>query len=349
MKEKERNYNIDFLRGIASLCIILIHTAWWSGTGYLPAEFSNLTLLIDVSVFIFISGMSFNYVNSIIKNLKGLLTQWKKWVYFLIFYLILLAIFFTNQIKINEIFSWLVYRFPTTNSLAVVGGSSWYMPMYIEVTILCSIIICCINKFSKEKIKAFSIVISIFIFLFLFSTTNNNTLFFFDSYLSYYSLIYLLGYFLFNYKIEDIKTLIKLEVVNFIILLIIFFFCGLNINDIQNIKFPPAMAYLPFSMISIILFWYLKDHLHIKENNKIVYIGKNALFFYFAQGIASSIIYYIYPYIPFSSIILKFICMLLCNIILTTIGAVILDKSYSYLNKKIKFKPLKHFSIKKNV
>ena len=42
---KKRNYNIDFLRGIATISIIIIHTAFWSGTEYLPSWVSNLTLL----------------------------------------------------------------------------------------------------------------------------------------------------------------------------------------------------------------------------------------------------------------------------------------------------------------
>lgn len=79
---QKRNYNIDFLRGIATLWIIVIHTAWWSGTIYLPSWFSNLTLLIDVPVFMFISGISFNYVNSIIKKFTESFKSMEKMVIF---------------------------------------------------------------------------------------------------------------------------------------------------------------------------------------------------------------------------------------------------------------------------
>ena len=336
MQKKERNYSIDFLRGIASLCIILIHTAWWSGTSYLPAEFSNATLLIDVPVFIFISGMSFNYVNSIVKNLKSLLLQWKKWIYFLIFYTLILITFFYEQFHISDIFSWIVYVFPHSNNIEVVSGSIWFMMMYIEVTIICSIIICIVNKYcKKERKKTFSIIMGIILFIFLYCSTNNNFLFI-NSTLSFYSLIYLLGYILYNYKIKNFKDLFKLELINFLVLLVTFYSFKLGIKNIQGIKFSPSLAYLPFSMISIILFWYLKDHLNIKRNNKIVYIGKNAIFYYFAQGVSSSFIYYVYPFIPFNNIALKFICMLICNIICTTIGAIFLDKTYCFFNKKIK-------------
>ena len=333
--KKTRNYNIDFLRGIATICIIIIHTAWWSGTGYLPTWFSNLMLLIDVPVFMFISGISFNYVNSIIKNLKGLLVQWNKWIYFIIFYIILYLLLYRNDFAVQNIFSWLVYLFPENLHIQVVGGSIWFMIMYIKVTIICSIIICAINHYCKEKkLEILKTVILLLLMTFCYCSFDNKLLIF-DSYTSFYSLIYILGYTLHNYKIKDLKQLIVFELSNIIILILVFLALNLSINDIQNIKFPPSIPYLFFSLISIILFWYLKDNLNIKGNNKLVYVGKTAIFFYFAQGVSSSFIYNVYPYIPFENIALKFICMLISNIVLATLGAVFLDKSYNYLKQKM--------------
>lgn len=40
----KRNEYIDYLRGIASIGIIAIHTAFWSGQSYTPEWFQNLTL-----------------------------------------------------------------------------------------------------------------------------------------------------------------------------------------------------------------------------------------------------------------------------------------------------------------
>ena len=84
---------IDFLRGCACIFIILIHTAWWSGQKYLPSWFSNLFLLVDVPIFVFLSGLSYNYFESIGKNIKGILKQWNKWVFFLIFYSLISVLF----------------------------------------------------------------------------------------------------------------------------------------------------------------------------------------------------------------------------------------------------------------
>ena len=83
-----RNNSIDFFRGLAFLAIIFIHTAFWSGESYNPAWFKNIFLLVDVPLFIFISGVSYNYVNSVAKNIKGILKQWNKWIFFLLFYIL---------------------------------------------------------------------------------------------------------------------------------------------------------------------------------------------------------------------------------------------------------------------
>ena len=52
----KRNEYIDYLKGIASIGIIAIHTAFWSGQSYTPEWFWNLTLLLDVPFFFYLSG-----------------------------------------------------------------------------------------------------------------------------------------------------------------------------------------------------------------------------------------------------------------------------------------------------
>ncbi len=339
--KKERNYNIDFLRGVATIFIVLIHTAFWSGTLYLPYWFTNICLLIDVPVFMFISGISFTYVKSIIKNLKGLIIQWKKWLYFLLFYLVILLVFFREQFVLKDIFFWPGYAFPTFNNIQVVAGSIWFMPMYIKVTLLCSIIICAINHFAKEKeLDYLKIVLAFIFFIFIFNSTGTPFLFI-DSFVSFYSFVYILGYILHNYKIKGIKQLLLYELITIVLTICIFRIYGYTMVNIQDVKFPPSVPFFPFAMISILLFWYLKDHLKIKASNKINYIGQNAIFFYFAQNVSSSFIYYVYKFIPFDNIVFVFISMLICNIICTIIMGIVLTESYKFITTRFKFTKVK--------
>ena len=78
----ERNQNIDFFRGIAVLNIVVIHTAFWFGTGFVPELYRNLTLLIDVPFFFYLSGWSSGLRDSnITRSGKSLLKLWLKWVF----------------------------------------------------------------------------------------------------------------------------------------------------------------------------------------------------------------------------------------------------------------------------
>ena len=79
----ERNSYIDFLRGIAALGIIAIHTAFWAGQSYTPAWFWNITLLLDVPFFFYLSGWASSYKKCELKHVvKSLFIIWIKWIFF---------------------------------------------------------------------------------------------------------------------------------------------------------------------------------------------------------------------------------------------------------------------------
>ena len=339
---KERNYNIDFLRGIATICIIIIHTAFWSGVYYLPKWFSNLTLLVDVPVFIFISGIACSYSKTFMKKIKGLLDQWKKWLFFLVFYVVIILIFFRSDFSLKNLFSWMFYIFPKKTNLVVVQGSIWFIFMYIKVTIVSSAIICLNEYFEKKKNKQLDNLVKItgliaIVFCYVALSKVKTGL---DKYTLFYSGIYLLGYISTKYKI-NLKQLFLYQGINLLLLIIVFYGFHLTINDFQNIKFPPSFPYIFVSMPSIILFWYLKDHLKIKKNNPINYIGQNALLFYFVQGISSSLLLIIMHYLPLNHRFISFGILLVINIVITTLGAIILEKSYNFVSCKINTEKLK--------
>ena len=276
---KKRNNNIDFLRGIATLCIILIHTSFWTGEMYLPAWFKNLTLLVDVPVFIFISGISFSFIKTISKNVILLIKQWKKWIFFILIYSMIILIFYRSQFSIKDFICWIVYYFPNLTSLIVVQGSIWFWIMYIKVTTVCSIIIYSNNVLEKNKDKNLRNLIYIdllIILMYLYSSLSGTTTYILDTRTLFFSVIYILGYISLNYKLNFKRTLIY-EFITITITCILFYAFKYRIEDIQNIKFSFSVVYFVLSLISIILFWYLKDRLNIKDKNPINYIGKNAV------------------------------------------------------------------------
>ena len=53
-----RDLYIDFAKGLATLSIIFIHTAFWSGQFYIPAEVRVFSLVFDVALFYALSGIT---------------------------------------------------------------------------------------------------------------------------------------------------------------------------------------------------------------------------------------------------------------------------------------------------
>ena len=70
----KRDSAIDFSRGIVVISIIFIHTTFMSGVFYVPNFFRQMSLLLDVPAFFFISGMTF-YIKpfSIPKNITRII------------------------------------------------------------------------------------------------------------------------------------------------------------------------------------------------------------------------------------------------------------------------------------
>ena len=211
---------------------------------------------------------------------------------------------------------------------------------------ICSVILFFINNFIKdEKDKEKTIVNVIFLLIIMFGYTSySGNVLCLTTYTSFYSIVYLVGYLTSRYKI-NLKQMFIYLFMNFIIIFIIFKLEKIGIENFQDIKFPPSIPYMFLSAISIIIAWYIKDHIKIKEKNPVNYIGKNAIFFYFVQGISSSLISYIIPYMPHMNKYLLFACMLFINIMLTTIISILLEKLNVYIGKKDILKLIKNHII----
>lgn len=82
---------------------------------------------------------------------------------------------------------------------------------------------------------------------------------------------------------------------------------------INKNKFPPQIPYIIWAQFSLVTLFVLYNRLKITRDNFITYIGKNAIFFYFAQGISSSLVYFLV--VPFKENMPWWLLMILIYII----------------------------------
>ena len=111
---------------------------------------------------------------------------------------------------------------------------------------------------------------------------------------------------------------------------------------INKQKFPPKIPYIIWSLFSLTTLFILYNRLKITKENFITHIGKNAIFFYFGQGISSSLVYFLV--VPLKENMSWWILMILIyivNVILAFIIATGLKKFdtfgwkiLTYLRKK---------------
>lgn len=100
-----RDRKIDLYRGIAAIGVISIHTAFWSGEGYVPQWFQSVTLLVDVPYFFFIAGKSARFhVGQVFHAFRSLCRLWIKWI-FAVSVLAVVCLFFKGALQMRGICS----------------------------------------------------------------------------------------------------------------------------------------------------------------------------------------------------------------------------------------------------
>ena len=331
----KRDNNIDFFRGIAAVWIIFIHTCFWSGEVYVPVWLRSLSLIIDVPLFMFISGMTFNFSNDFFKSIKGLCKIWFKWLTFLIIYFVIILCFDFKHFSLSAIIKAIFFNFNAQDILFVVNGSLWFIFMFFIVSIIGNLIICLYNKYFKD-LSNFKYILVITFLLYGMTLYKND--FMFLSFVNLmYLFIYLLGYYLYHFHFKSVKHFLITIFTLLVIFILLINFNEYGFLDMQVAKGMAHINYFVYSLFSILTVTFLKDVINIKENI-LNFIGKNALAFYFCQGIGSSLIYKIYPYITELPGAIRLILMFGINFCITSllvIILIILSKKISFLSKKI--------------
>lgn len=315
-----RNKSLDFFRGIAALNIIFIHTVFWSGEQYVPQVVRTLALLIDVPFFFFLSGWSFNYCKSIGRNIFHLFLLWFKWVVYIsilgiICYILKMQGLSSALDYFNNVF--FIVSFP---EFPVFSGSMWFMPVYISVLLSIGTFILLLNKNLDEKNTVGSFL-CVMIVLYFYTQFGGNAFNLSGQFL-FYSVFFLLGYVLQNRTISTTKFII-FEILIIALSIIWGGFLNINLLNLQGAKFPPTIVYGLASLIFIIFVVFARPFLKDNKFNIIQHIGKNALYYYFAQGIGGSLIYYWVNWAITNQVklIVVLIIALLINITITVVIA----------------------------
>ena len=111
---------------------------------------------------------------------------------------------------------------------------------------------------------------------------------------------------------------------------------------INKKKFPPQTAYIIWTFFSLTTLFVLYNRLKITKENFVTHIGKNAIFFYFGQGISSSLVYFLV--VPMKELMPWWVLMIIIyviNVILAFIIATGLKKFDAFGWKILEFLRLK--------
>lgn len=331
---------IDFLRGIATIGIIAIHTAFWGGQSYTPEWFWNITLFLDVPFFFYLSGWGSSFHKSdIVKTCKGLGKIWLQYICFIS----CIALFchasrwlpheFAGVLDLRDLvnnyfFNCSIPGFP------VVAGSIWFMPVYFSVILINTIIMAVIQKSTRTEEFCFLYMNLLAICFLWISYVPYYLAALNEKQFLFYSFFWMLGY----NRVGKTKSVGRLAVALGITacgFCVCSYLLNIPLYDIQSAKFPPTVKYAFASMVVILISKYFEGKLR-KCNMLVVHIGRNAIYYYFGQGVGSSLIYYAIDWLDISNWFLKWIITFLINIAVTVALAELIRVTYNTINNIIK-------------
>jgi fucose 4-O-acetylase-like acetyltransferase len=340
---RKRNNILDIVKGFAIINIILIHTVFWSGKSYIPYQtLRELTLLVDVPLFFFLSGWAASLHK---QDLKGTFKRLKKlYIPYLVMIVVLLLsslIFYNTRESFDTVLKWLTFTSHRSLEFRVVMGSMWFLAPFIIISVFTPLYTFILkNRKISILFIMFLLCINVIFNLATFKLPN-------ISILGMTSLrivvFYLFFYFLGMYT-RDIKLTFKqlIYVLSPIIILFVYYLWKANFKfELQANKFPPNIFYLISSMFSVIATLYLKNfegwvNKHIKNSKLLKFLsfsGQNVYNIYLYQGFGGSLIFLLVNSSLKNQIhwsLLLLLCFI-CNLLISYILAYV----FGLLNKAI--------------
>ena len=382
----DRNSYIDLCRAIAVLDVLAGHTAFWVMFWETPNIVKSMTLLFEVPVFFFLSGWAYSLrYPDVKKSIYGLTRFWLQWVYFVSIMAVVCMISLHTRYPIEGVSgpADLIQNYFFTVSFpgfSIVSISLWWVEAFFIVIPLMTAILVLIKKTRHQKLFEILLCVAAGAIFMVWSIMSGDVgsgtvytepvpetdmglknLVIMKSSESgvtipFLAFFWLLGYNRKMLKIDKWWKLLIAEAIAITAYLVSMGEYGIAWDDIQTAKFPPAVPYLFSSLILIFVMLYLEQF--VKKTGRLLpHIGKNAPFYFFAQGVTSSLCNRIKPFIPgssdnFEAIIrgegtpLKnnigpYLILLIINIAMAIVLAEALAYSYRLIKKLVLGQPLK--------
>lgn len=309
----KRDLYIDFAKGFATIAIIFIHTAFWSGQYYIPTEWRVLSLLIDVPLFFALSGLTSgaNVEKTFYRLLKLQITYmiFVTFLFFLDYFFKVFGLNFFGLQWMQDFYStfggkyipqnistdpqwqnlgnWYIHSYTNCDTFPVVMGSFWYLKVYFILTVFGVLIL----RFFPRHIISFIILcfgLTVVFNLFPWYYPSGQV-----GYVAFYLGLFLLAHELKGKKIPKRWIPILYGILIAILIFLLWNFGKDILMTMNKAKFPPKLLYIFWSCFSLLTLFSLYNRLKISKNNFLTYVGQNAIFYYFAQGVSSSLVYFI--------------------------------------------------------
>ncbi|CAI8930671.1 acyltransferase family protein [Chryseobacterium sp. IT-36CA2] len=308
-----RDLYIDFAKGLATLSIIFIHTAFWSGQFYIPAEVRVFSLVFDVALFYALSGITSgaNIEKTLYRLLKLQITYmiFVTLLFFLDYFFKVFGLTFFSMEWLQSFYStfgskysttgistypqwenlgnWYLHQYTNADTFPVVMGSFWYLKVYYVLTVFGVLIL----RFFPKHINWFiglCIALTLLFNIFPEYYPTGQV-----GYVAFYLAVFLIGHTMRGKKIPTKSIPVLYGLVGAALIWMFWYYGGDIFYKINKNKFPPKIPYIIWALFSLVTLFVLYNRLKITKENFITHIGKNAIFFYFAQGISSSLVYFL--------------------------------------------------------
>ena len=335
---KIRDHYVDCFKGFMILWVIHIHTVFWTGYAYLPEVVRQVTLLIDVPIFFFISG----YVTRPDSFLPTVWRTAKQFLRIYYHYFIISCILLGLLLLINILLSqWELIRGVSYlgsilrmtpyggvwDYLRVYNGSLWFLRDYLSVLVFVPVLLGIRQIF---RIK-YNMLVFALLFTALFPKEFSDVSHMFSSYgnTSFYLVFFMIGV-IFREQEDylDVQGVAVSLAVTICLCLVIYNFDNGKVN-IQNYKFPPSTQYLILSLPLIHLFILLKYFFRQRSaafqgriSLFLRWCGVNIFYIYLFQGAICSLPYFfVYDLSRVLPPLLTYLILLAFNVVFTLLAS----------------------------